>query len=365
MKYRMCKTCVMDTTDPDIKFIGDGCNNCHTAIANYRKVTKEKQKFKSVIRSIRKAGKGNKYDCVIGLSGGVDSTYVAYISKKLNLRPLAVHFDNGWNSELAVQNIHRILEKLNIDLYTYVVDWEEFRDIQLSFLKASTPDCEIPTDHAIYAVLYKTALKYGIKYILDGCNIETESVLPRKWSYGHGDWTYIKNIQKEFGTERIKTFPYYTKLQKYIYEKIFNIKRVHILNYVPYKKNEVMKIIKSELGWRDYGGKHGESFYTKFYQNYILSEKFGYDKRKIHLSGLIISGQITREEALKILETPIYKTIEEKEQDIDYFCEKMQITRKELDKYMKLPNKTYWDYQNYENDVLNVIWEKIDELCGR
>ncbi len=361
MKYRMCKTCVMDTTDPDIKFIGNGCTNCCPARANYRKITKEKQKLKSIVKDIRKAGTGNKYDCVIGLSGGVDSTYVAYVVKKLHLRPLAVHFDNGWNSELAVKNINKILEKLDIDLYTYVVDWEEFRDIQLSFLKASTPDCEIPTDHAIYAVLYKTALKHGIKYILDGWNIETESVLPKKWSYGHDDWKYIKSIQKEFGTMKIKTFPYYTKFQKYIYKNIAHINRIHILNYVPYKKSEIKKLIKKQLGWRDYGDKHGESFYTKFYQNYILPEKFGYDKRKMHLSSLIVSGQVTRNEALKILEKPLYNTIEEKEKDIEYFCEKMQITKKALDYYIKIPNKTYWDYPNYENDVFSNIWRKIDE----
>lgn len=348
----MCEQCVMDTTDPEIKFYGSkGCSNCRTAKSRYSKIMGERKQLKSIVQNVRHAGRGKKYDCIIGLSGGVDSSYVAYITKKLHLRPLAVHFDNGWNSDLAVQNIKNILEKLEIDLYTYVVEWEEFRDLQLSFLEASTPDSEIPTDHAIMALLYQIAMKHHVKYIIDGCNIETESVLPRYWSYGHGDWRYIKNIQKQFGTKKLKTFPHYNRFQKMIYDKVLHIERIHILNYVPYNKERVKEKLRNELGWKDYGEKHDESFYTKFYQNYILPEKFGYDKRKMHLSSLIVSRQISRDAALEELKKTLY-TEEQKVEARKYFCEKMNLSEQRLDEIMKSPKRTYWDYPNYENDLL-------------
>lgn len=356
MKYRICKVCVMDTTDPDIKFYGNkGCSNCINA-KRYYLTTKQKSKnLKEVIRKIRRDGIGKKYDCVIGMSGGVDSSYVAYVVKKLHLRPLAVHLDNGWDSELAVQNIKNILSKLDIDLYSYVIDWDEFRDIQMSFLKASTPDCEIPTDHAIVASLYEAARKNHIKYIINGYNVETETVHVSKWSHGHYDWKYIKSIHKKFGEKPIRTFPHYGRLMKLYYDRVAKIEKVSILNYVPYNKARVKAKLMKEFGWKDYGSKHEESFYTKFYQNYILPEKFGYDKRKMHLSSMIVSGQISREEALKELEKSVY-TDEEAARDRKYFCEKMQISEEEFEELMNAPKHTFWDYPNYENDLIHKIF---------
>lgn len=356
MEYRMCEVCVMDTTDPDIKFYGrHGCSNCIDAKKRYFVTKKQSKNLKEVVRKIRKDGAGKKYDCVIGMSGGVDSSYVAYVVKKLHLRPLAVHLDNGWDSELAVQNIRNVLEKLGIDLYTYVIDWEEFRDIQMSFLKASTPDCEIPTDHAINAVLYEAALKNHIKYVIDGRNVETETICPRHWSYGHEDWKYIKGIQKKFGKKKIKTFPHYGRLKKLFYNRTSCIERISVLNYIPYNKARVKKKLIEELGWKDYGAKHEESFYTKFYQNYILPQKFGYDKRKMHLSSMIVSGQISREEALKELKTNNY-TEQDAVWDRRYLCEKMQISEEEFSRIMNAPKHTYWDYPNYNNDLIHKIF---------
>lgn len=355
-EYKICDVCVMDTTDPDIKFYGArGCSNCCTAKRTYILTKRRSKNLKELVRRIRQNGANKKYDCLIGVSGGVDSSYVAYVVKKLHLRPLAVHVDNGWNSELAVRNIQNVLEKLNIDLYTYVIDWEEFKDIQKAFLRASTPDCEIPTDHAISAVLYDVARKKHIKYIIDGWNVETETILPKKWSHGHRDWKYIREVHKKFGEKKIKTFPHYGRVKKLIYEKVFRIEKVSVLNYVPYNKEHVKAKMIKELGWRDYGNKHEESFYTKFYQNYFLPEKFGYDKRRMHLSSLIVSGQITREEALEVLKDNNY-TKEEAERDIKYFCEKMQMSKTEFSEIMKAPKHTYWDYPNYENDLIHKIF---------
>lgn len=349
----MCEVCVMDTTDPDIKFFGrHGCSNCINAKKRYITTKKKCKDLKKLVKRIHKDGVGKKYDCVIGVSGGVDSSYVAYVVKKLHLRPLAVHLDNGWDSELAVQNIKNVLEKLDIDLYTYVVDWDEFRDIQMSFLKASTPDCEIPTDHAINAILYDIALKKHIKYIIDGGNVATETIVPKHWSYGHGDWKYIKEIHKRFGTKDIKTFPHYGRLKKIFYKRTNLVETISILNYIPYNKVQVMEKMNKELGWQSYAQKHGESFYTKFYQEYILKKKFGYDKRKAHLSSMIVSGQISREEALEDLKKEYY-TKEDEKRDIQYFCEKMQISKNDFFEIMNAPKRTYWDYPNYENDWIH------------
>ncbi len=356
MGYRICQKCVMDTTDPDIRFYGSGgCSNCRSAKIKYRSVMKNKGNVKELAKEIRRAGRGKKYDCIIGLSGGVDSSYVAYLVKKLHLRPLAVHLDNGWDSELSSQNMKRILDKLGIDLYTWVIDWEEFRDLQLAFFKAGVPDIEVPTDHAIYASLYKIAAKYHVQYIIDGWNVETESVLPKAWSHGHWDWKYIRAIHRKFGTKRLKTFPHRSRYEILYYEKVLGIKKVAILNYIPYNKEQVKQILREKLGWRDYGDKHEESLFTKFYQNYILPKRFGYDKRRMHLSSLIVSGQITREEALLELQKPLYPE-EQMKRDKRYVCEKLGISEQEMDDLIyKLPKRSYCDYPNQENDVIHKL----------
>jgi N-acetyl sugar amidotransferase len=305
LRYQACKNCVMDTSDTSITFDESGiCNHCHRydyQMALIPKGEVAESDLQALVKKIKEAGKGKPYDCIIGLSGGVDSTYVAYLVKNiLGLRPLGVHLDNGWNSELSVQNIENIVKKLDIDLYTHVIDWDEFKDIQLSFLKASTPDCEVPTDHAIFSILRKVRHKYKLDYVLNGINSKTESHHPLGWSQGHSDFGYIKSVQRMFGVKKIKTFPhgnYFT-----ILEDRFSRKWVNLLNYIDYNKNEAKKIITEELDWQDYGGKHFESIYTRFYQGYILPQKFGFDKRKMHLSSLICAGELTREDALKELE---------------------------------------------------------------
>ena len=362
MREQVCTQCIMDTTDPEIVFDENGvCNHCKNAIQLLKKVEMEKTGFENKIEEIKEAGKGQKYDCIVGISGGVDSSYIVYYVKQLGLRPLAVHIDNGWDSELAVQNIRDLLEKMDIPLYTYVIDWQEFRDLQLAFLKASTPDSEIPTDHTIFAVLFMVALKYHVKYVIEGTNITSESILPRKWSYGHTDWGYIKDIHKKFGTKPLKTFPYYSRLDWIYYTEVKKLESISILNYIDYDKEAAKKFLISHFGWRDYGGKHYESFYTKFYQAYILPTKFGADKRKMHYSSLIASGQISREKALEMLKEPLYDT-KEMEKDIDYFCEKMEISRGEFQEIMDKPKKYFWDYKSNENNFFGRVLSNLRKV---
>jgi N-acetyl sugar amidotransferase len=349
---KVCKRCVMDTSDPEIEFDINGiCNHCRSADIllkqtpySLEKKLKESE-FKELISEIKENGKGKKYDCIIGLSGGVDSSYVAYVLKEAGLNPLAIHLDNGWNSELSVMNIESICRTLNIELYTKVLNWEVFKDIQYSFLKSSTPDSEIPTDHAIFVTLFESAIKFDLKYILTGINISTESIMPKIWSYGHWDWKYIKAIHKRFGKLKIKDFPHIGILKLIYYLKIKRKKWVNVLNYVEFNKEEAKTIIQSKLNWRDYGGKHHESLYTKFFQTYILPKKFGIDKRKAHLSSLICSYQITRDQALFELNKPIIsesEAIAEKE----YLEKKFNISSIEFDSIMNTTPKTFHDYPN-------------------
>lgn len=349
---RVCTRCIMDTTDPDITFDEAGvCNHCahYDEMAGRLMRTGEagERELADLVRRIREEGAGKRYDCVVGVSGGVDSTYVAYQAKRLGLRPLAVHVDNGWNSELAVQNIEHVLKKLEIDLYTEVLDWEEFRDLQLSFLRASVPDAEIPTDHAIGAVVYRIAAQNGIRYILSGSNVATEGILPSAWTYGISDWKYIRSIQKIFGTRKLKRFPHYSLPRWMGYVGVNRLTSVRILDYLPYNKKEVIGVLERDLGWRYYGGKHYESIYTRFFQGYILPRKFGYDKRKAHLSTLICAGQITREAALGEIEKPPYPE-ELQRQDLEYSLKKFEISGDEFERIMNLPPRTHEDYPTNE-----------------
>jgi len=344
--YQICTRCVMDTTDPAIQFDEAGvCGHCRAydlAIVRYVRTGKAaRHELKDIAARIAREGANKQYDCVIGVSGGVDSTFVAYKSKQLGLRPLAVHLDNGWDSELAVKNIEKTLKRLDIDLYTYVLDWEEFRDLQLSFLKASTPDSEIPSDHAIFAVMRQTAAKIGVKYIVSGLNVRTESHHASAWSQGHNDWRYIWGIQRRFGTTSLRSYPHYGLLafQRYRVTQRW----IDILNYLDYVKSEAMRTLEQEIGWTYYGGKHYESIYTRFFQGYILPVKFGFDKRRTHLSSLICSGEITREAALAELREPTYP-LSMQEEDREYVVKKLGLTDKEFEAIMKLPKRTYWDY---------------------
>lgn len=352
--YRICTRCIMDTTDPDIEFDKDGvCNHCKRAeklIVENSIVDKVKmnEKLKELISNIKEAGKGKKYDCIIGVSGGVDSTYVAYLVKELGLNPLAVHLDNGWNSELAVSNIEKTLKTLNIDLYTYVIDWYEFKDIQMSFLKASTPDGEVPTDHAIISILYKLANRYNIKYILNGVNYATESIIPKKWGYGYFDFKYISSIHRKFGKVRLKSYPHMNLFKMFYYMFIKKIKFVPFLNYVEYNKGDAMSLIEKKLGWVYYGGKHYESIYTRFFQSYILPIKFNIDKRKGHLSSLIVSNQITRDKALEELKKEICPENLLKE-DLEYTIKKFEISSTDFNQIMQTEPKNFQSYPNYDS----------------
>jgi len=357
--YRICTQCVMDTTDPDIVFDENGvCNHCKNAIEHlkqppYGLPPKEKEKaLHQLIEKVKKAGKGKKYDCVIGLSGGVDSSYVAYLVKQWGLKPIAIHLDNGWNSEESTRNIENICKILDIDLFTNVLDWNEFKDLQLAFLKASTPDSEIPTDNIIMETLYHTANKHGIKYILTGCNITSESILPKAWSQGHHDKKYITSIYKKYGSKKRLSIPIFSIYQKYLYSLFKGINLMDALDYIQYDKEQAKEYLKQRLNWQDYGRKHGESTYTRIFQEYILPHKFGYDKRRAHYSSLIAAGQLSKQDAMEMLKQPLYVNQLDLENDIIYLCNKFAINKDEFEKIMALPIKSINDYPNNSKTIL-------------
>jgi len=359
----ICTKCIMDETDLDIYFDIQGtCNHCrrYEVVSESRLVKPIEQdlKIERLIAEIKSDGHGKDYDCIIGISGGVDSTYVAWLLRKRGLRPLAVHLDNGWNSELAVANIQKTLDKLGIDLHTHVIDWAEFRDLQLSFLKASTPDGEVPTDHAIFALLYAIASKFGLKHVITGTNVVTEAILPKKWGYGYFDWRYIKDVHRRFGSSRLSTYPHFSlmKLAYYVFFK--KIRMVSILNYVDYNKADAMKVLQDELGWVYYGGKHYESIYTRFYQAYILPRKFNIDKRKAHYSNLICSGQMTREQALEMMREAVYPENLLLE-DRAYVIKKLQMSEQEFEVIMNAPTLTFESYMTN-----HVIFERAKKLLN-
>jgi N-acetyl sugar amidotransferase len=347
--FRQCSVSVLDTRDdPNMRFDDDGiCHYYHEYEKQAAKHIPDPDKLESALAAkvdeMKRDGKGSDYDCLVGVSGGVDSTYVALLAKRLGLRPLCVHLDNGWNSELAVQNIHSIVEKLDLDLFTYVIDWEEFRDIQLAFIKASVVDIELVTDHAIFATLYLQAGKHGIKHILSGTNVMTETTLPPHWIHHKTDHVNIKAIHKQLGKIPMKTYPLMDwKVKKY-YQMHKGLESFSILNYVPYNKAKVKAEIIEELGWRDYGGKHYESIFTRFYQGYILPTKFGIDKRKAHLSDLIFAGQITKEEAIAELAEPIYDA-EQAKVDREFVLKKLGLSESEFEAVLSTPPKSHYDY---------------------
>lgn len=357
--YQICTRCVMDTTDPDIVFDENGvCNHCHTYDQNIKRNLlsddEGKRKIEKIVRKIKYTGKNKECDCIIGVSGGVDSSFVAYKVKELGLRPLAVHLDNGWDSELAVKNIEQILNRQKIPLHTHVIDWEEFKDLQLAFLKASTPDSEIPSDHAIVSLMYQMAEKIGVRYIVSGCNFRTETHIPRTWSHGHSDWKYIRSVHERFGKTRLKTFPHRNLYNLYRHRMFF--KWIDILNYVDYVKTEAIKLLEEDSGWEYYGGKHYESIYTRFYQGYLLPKKFGYDKRRSHFSSLICSGEMTREEALEKMKGEPYP-LEMQKNDKAYVIKRFGLTNKEFDEIMNLPKKSYWDYPSYRKFYESSIYK--------
>ncbi len=355
--YQICTNCIMDTSDPEIEFDENGvCNHCRRFENELKQRwfpnDEGKNKLDAIIKKIKEDGKKNEYDCVIGLSGGVDSSYLAYMlrTEYPDLRILAIHVDGGWNSELAVHNIENIVKKLDIDLHTEVIDWEEMKDLQLAYFKSQLANQDVPQDHAFFATLYKVAVKnFGIQYFLSGGNLATESILPTAWGYNAMDGKQLKAVHKKFGTIKLKNFTVLSFFKHRIYYPyIKKFKIIRPLDYWPYIKNEAKQIIMEKLDWRDYGGKHHESRFTKFFQAHWLPTKFGYDKRRAHLSSLIVSGQISREEALKEMEEPLYD-LKELEEDIEFLSKKMGLSVKEFKEIMEMPNKTFRDYpSNYK-----------------
>jgi len=348
--YQQCACCLMDTSDPEISFNEKGvCNHC----TDYFEKTSKRAyqgdasdlKLARLVEKIKRAGRRHDYDCVIGISGGVDSLYTAYLAKKMGLRLLCVHLDNGWNSELATHNIEKILKKLELELITVVLVWEEFRDLQLSFLKASVPEAETPTDIAIPAALHRIAAHHNIKYIFSGGNFATEGILPKSWHYNAKDMRYLRAIHKRFGSKKLKTFPTFGFVKEMYYKYFKGIRMIYPLNYIPYNKKNALELLEKELQWENYGGKHHESLYTKFIQSYLLPEKFNIDYRKATYSTQICAGEITREYALHDMAKKTYNPLMI-EEDKEYVCKKLTISPAELQQIIDSPPRKYSDYPN-------------------
>jgi N-acetyl sugar amidotransferase len=339
----------MDTSDPDITFDNQGtCSHCRRADEILPTVRwspdASERALAAAAKTIKAAGDGHEYDCVIGLSGGVDSSYAALLARRLALRPLAVHFDNGWNSELAVENIQRVVEGCGFDLRTYVIDWREFRDLQRAFLRASVLDIELLTDNAIVAATVQLARENGIKYLLSGWNLATEHGLPAAWAWHKFDWTNIKAIHKAYGSVPLKTFPHISTVQwRWMGMTGRGVETVRLLNLVNYRRDEAAATLAREFGWRDYGGKHHESAFTKFYQGVVLPQKFGIDKRRAHLSDRIRNGELTRDEALAIIAKPIYEQ-DELRAESDYVRKKLGFDEAEWETIMSQPPRSHREF---------------------
>lgn len=354
-KYQICNRCVMDTSDPEITFDKEGnCNHCIDFLESTSKKVylgeKTDKELAEIVKTIKQKGKKNEFDCLIGVSGGIDSSYVAYLVKELGLRPLAVHMDNGWNSEEAVNNIKNICKKLNIEYQSYVLDWETFKDVQLAVLKSSIVEVEIPTDVAIPAALHKIAAENNIKYIISGGNFATEGILPDKWFYNAKDLTLLKAIYKEYGTKSLNKFPSFDWKKEIYYKYFHGVRMVYLLNYVDYNKDEAMNLLKDKLGWKYYGGKHYESKFTGFAQSYIQPVKFNVDYRRATFSTQICMGTMTREEALEQLKNKPYNEAQI-ENEIAYVAKKLDLPVDEFKKIIAAPAKSYKDYPNDEKKL--------------
>jgi len=348
--YQQCTISVMDTiADPGITFDENGICNYYY---DYKKQEEEavfrgeagKEKLAAMVKEIKNSAKNQPYDCLLGISGGADSTYMAYLAKELGLNPLLVHFDYGWNLETAVQNIERAVKVLGFNLMTDVMDWGEFKDLLRSYFKASVLDLDVPADQLIFASIARTAKKHNIKYIMKGYNVVTEAVLPKAWNYNRKfDLVNLRNIHKQFGEKPLKKSPTYGVWQQLYYWYIVGLRDAAPLNYVDYNKKAVKELLHKELGWVDYGGKHNENIFTRFYQGYILPAKFNIEKRKAHLSTLIFSGQMTKEEALAELSDPAYD-LQAIADDREYIAKKLGFTEQEFDELLHLPNREHAEF---------------------
>jgi aminotransferase len=356
--YQVCTRCVMDTTDKGTTFDDAGvCNYCHKfdRLLNEQWFPNEEgaRKLDRLLEQIKASGVGQAYDCILGLSGGVDSSYLALKAKEWELRPLVVHVDAGWNSELAVANIEAIIKYCNYDLYTHVVDWDEMRDLQLAYFRAAIGNQDVPQDHAFFANLYRFAIKNNIRYVISGFNYATEGIMTVGGEFGPAtDATNLRAVHKRFGTHKLEKYVTVGFFDYYVwYPFVKKLRAVAPLNYIPYSKKSAISELESKIGWRAYGRKHGESLFTKFFQNYYLPTKFGYDKRRLHLSSLVLSGDLSRESAIAELEKPLYMP-EELESDITFFCKKLRISRDEFEQIMDAPIHHYTDFENLNSQYI-------------
>jgi len=369
INYQICTNCVMDTSDSKIVFDEKGvCDHCNdfdkNVFPNWHTDSKGYKELEAIMQKIKISGKGKDFDCLLGLSGGIDSSFMLHLAvKEFGLRPLVFHVDGGWNSELAVHNIQVLIDKLGLDLYTEVINWEEMKDFQLAFFKSGVPHIDVPQDHAFVATLYKFADKYNIKYILNGGNISTECVRnPMEWLYYGTDMVHLNDIIGRFGTIKMHTYPFSSIFKHKIYLRyIRGVKVIKPLNYMPYIKANALKMLEKEYGWKPYPQKHFESRFTKFYEGYWLPERFGFDTRRVQYSSLILTGQMTRDEAIERMKIPAYdpETIED---EFNYIATKLSITPAELRNYFTMDKKFYWDYRNLES--VFVFGAKILKAIG-
>jgi N-acetyl sugar amidotransferase len=351
---RICTRCVMDTSDSRITFDADGvCDHCRTFDAqvkpNWHTDERGERELREMVEQIKASGKGKDFDCIIGMSGGIDSSYLTYIATEFGLRPLVFHVDAGWNSQEAVNNIEKLVDKLGLDLYTEVIDWEEMKDLQLAFFKSGVPHVDTPQDHAFFATMYKFAEQHDLKYILTGANYSTECIRnPIEWMYYQSDSIQLKDIHRRFGKRPLVNFPTTSILRhKILLPYVKGIRVVRPLNLVPYNKAEAMKLLVEKFGWQPYPQKHFESRFTRFYEGYWLPRRFGYDTRRVQFSSLIVTGQMTRDEALEKLQTPALDDATVR-QEFEYVANKLGITTAELQGYFDMPKKTFRDYRSQE-----------------
>ncbi len=368
MNYQICTKTVLDTSYPGLAFDAEGvCSQYwdfqNVVKPNWHPDTVGRKVLEQRVEEIRRAGRGQDFDCLLGLSGGVDSSYMLHMMvKEFGLRPLVFHVDGGWNSELSAHNIHVLVDKLGLDLYTEVINWEEMRDFQLAWFKSGVPHLDIPQDHAFIAVLYKFAEQYGIKTILNGGNIATECVMmPSQYYYWGTDMTHIRDIIKRFGTVPMRTYPFSSVFRHKLYLRYLKGVRVFKpLNYMPYTKQLAVDLLQREYGWKPYPQKHFESRFTRFYEGYWLPTRFGFDVRRCQLSSLILTGQMSRDEALRILEYPPYDP-DTMEQDFEYVATKLRISPQALRDFHEIPKKYYWDYRN-QHGILSLIERTVSLL---
>lgn len=372
MSYQICARCVMDTSDSKITFNNQGvCNHCQ----EFDEVTSKQwfpnkegeEMLNTFFTKLKKENQNKKYDCILGLSGGVDSSYLALKLFEAGLRPLVVHVDGGWNSELAVKNIESIVKYCGWHLHTIVIDWEEMKDLQLAYLKSAIANQDVPQDHAFFASLYHFAIKNKINTIISGGNIATESIFPKSWHWSAMDSINLKAIHKKFGKDKLKKYKTIGFYQLYLYYPFFKrMKTFRPLNFMPYVKSEALNELKEKIGYKEYARKHGESVFTKFFQNYWLPERYGFDKRRPHLSSLIVAGQISREEALELLEEPLYDDKELKE-DIEYVAKKLGVSTEEFNSILQNSKNEYSNFPNMESRYkrMKKIQGYISNLLGR